>query len=83
MEVTTENSKKRGASESSKTKKDRDWIAVVTDTGVAALAIAGSAFLSGLAASAGASAYRKMTFSSDNIGASEAANVLQMQRKSV
>ena len=83
MEVTTENSRKRAAAESSKTKNDRDWVAVAIDTGISVTTILASSFLSGLAVQAGASAYRKMTSSNDVTAAPETSTVLQMQRKSV
>lgn len=78
MDAVTETNKKRGSSESKKT--GTNWTEFAIDAGLAALTIASSAFLSGLAAAAGASTYRTLTSERTEPAASEAATVIAMKK---
>jgi len=79
VEATTDTSKKRSAT-SGGARSERNWSDVAIDVGLAALGIAGSAFVSGLAAAAGASTYRTLTMSRTEPATSEAATVIAMRK---
>jgi len=79
MEAATDNnSKKRGVSNGNRS--GREWTEIAVDTCIAALAIAGSAFVSGLAAAAGASTFRTLTSSDTEHLASEGAAIVPLKK---
>ena len=77
MELNTEN-KKRGAGERNKTK--RDWAETAISISTMVLATAAGAFLSGLAASAGAATWRNVSGSSETDVTANSMTVVPMKK---